>query len=210
MYCIRRRLREIREELRAASGIQELLIYFTENNPAKWTHDGGPRHDLSEPTETDSLQSDIAKMLDHFACVSNVTKARIRLPPSLERNEQIDTLRWHAIGVIETMQGEGTLADEQSSTLGDYKISDMDGKHFKRVTAQKARVKPDALTLDGLDKMSKFEWHAFTEVWPHFETLTEGEEGGVFKGEWHYMVETTSPDRARGCTLTRGCADYKI
>lgn len=52
------------------------------------------------------------------------------------------------------MQGEGTLADEQSSTLADYKISDMDGKHFKRVTAQKARVKLDAITLDGLDKMS--------------------------------------------------------
>lgn len=140
MYSIRCRLREIREELRAASGIQELLIYFTENNPAKWTHDGGPRHDLSEPEETDPLQSDIAKMLDHFACVTNVTKARIRLPPSLERNEQNDILRWHAIGVIETMQGEGTLADEQSSTLADYKISDMDERHFKRVTAQKARV----------------------------------------------------------------------
>ena len=120
MYCIRCRLREIREELRAASGIQELLIYFTANNPAKWTHDGGPRHDLSERKETDPLQSDIAKMLDHFACVTNVTKARIRLPPSLERNEQNDTLRWHAIGVIETMQGEGTLADEQCSTLADY------------------------------------------------------------------------------------------
>lgn len=62
MYCICCRLREIREELRAASGIQELFIYFVENNPAKWTHDGGPRHDLSEPKETDSLQSDIAKM----------------------------------------------------------------------------------------------------------------------------------------------------
>lgn len=62
------------------------------------------------------------------------------------------------------MQGEGTLADEQSSTLADYKISDMDEKDFKRVTAQRARVKLDAITLDGLDKMSKLEWHAFTEV----------------------------------------------
>lgn len=92
MYYIRCRLREIREELRAALGIQELLIYFTENNLAKWTHDGGPRHDLSESKETDPLQSHIAKMLDRFACVSNVTRARIRLPPSLERNEQNDTL----------------------------------------------------------------------------------------------------------------------
>lgn len=138
------------------------------HNLAKWTHDG---HDLSEAKETDPLQSDISKVLDHSACVTNVIKARIRLPPSLERNEQNDALWWHAISVIETMQGEGTLADEQSSTLADYKISDMDEKHFKRVTAQKARVKLDAIILDGLDKVSKFEWHAFTEVWPHFLRL---------------------------------------
>ena len=87
MYYIRYRVREIREELRAASGVQELIIYFTEKSLAKWTQDGGPRHDLSRPGETDPLQSDIAKMLDHFACVTNITKARIRPPPSLECNE---------------------------------------------------------------------------------------------------------------------------
>ena len=96
---------------------------------------------------------------------------------------------------METMQGEGTLADEQSSTLRDYEISDMDEAHLKRLTAQKARVKLDAITLDGLDKTSEVEWHAFTEVWPLFETLAEWEEDGVFKGEWHYMMKrTTSPD----------------
>ena len=138
MYYIRYRLREIREELRAASGVQEPIIYFTEKSLTKWTQDGGPRHDLCRPGDLDPLQSDIAKMLDHFACVTNVTKARIRLPPSLERNGRNDTLRSHAIDVMETMQGEGTLADEQSSTLRDYeyriwmKHISRDSRHRKR------------------------------------------------------------------------------
>ena len=188
MFYIHCRLRMLRDELRAVLHIPKLRIWFLENDLAKWTQDGVLRFDLSDPGETDPLESDLAKVLGHFACVTNVTKAQIRLPRSLTRNEQNDELKWHASDAIETMQGEGTLAYRQELTLSDYQMEDRHEEHFKMATAQKARAKLDAITLDGQHKMTEAEWYEFTKVWPYFETLTEWDEGGPFKGEWHYRV----------------------
>ena len=88
--------------------------------------------------------------------------------------------------VTDAMEGTGTLADRSDYTMADHDISDLEEWYFKGATAQKARAKLDAITLDGSHIMSEAEWLAFTEVWPHFETLTEWDEGGRFKGEWHY------------------------
>jgi len=52
-----------------------------------------------------------------FGCVTNVTKAHIRLPPSLKHNEGV---RQCAACVIETMEGKGTLAKLKEFALGDY------------------------------------------------------------------------------------------
>ena len=152
----------------------------------KWTQDGAPRFEISDPGETEPLESDLARVLDQLACVTNMTEARIRLPRSLKRNEQNDELRWHASDAIETMQGEGTLAYGQESALSNYRMHYCDEKHFQMLTAQKARAKLDAITLDGQHKMTEAEWYEFTQVWPYFETLTEWNKGGPFKGEWHY------------------------
>ena len=187
MYNINYYLTELRDELRTASvGISTLVVFFRENEIAKWTQDGLPRFDLSEPGETNPLWTDLAGVLDHFACVTNVTKAQIRLPPSLKSCEQNHEVRYHAMDVCDTMEGKGTLADEADYTLSDYNISYLTEKGLKRATAQKVRAKLDAITFYGYHKMSESEWLAFTEVWPHFETLTEWDKGGAFKGERHY------------------------
>ena len=190
MFYIHCHLRLLRDTLRAASHIPKLRIWFLENNIAKWTQAGGQlRFDLSDPGENDPLYSDLAKVLDHFACITNVTEVKIRLPPSLahqKENEPNDRLRWHASDTIETMRGEGTLAYWQDTTLSDYGMEAWDETGFKKATAQKARAKLDIITLGGQKKMSGDEWEEFTIVWPHFETLTEWDKGGPFKGEWHY------------------------
>ena len=84
------------------------------------------------------------------------------------------------------MEGKGTLADESDNTLSDLDISPLIKKFLKTATAQRARAKLDAITFYGCYKMSEAEWFAFTEMWPHFETLTEWDEGGAFKGERRY------------------------
>ena len=188
MFHIHCHLRILRDELRAVSHIPKLRIWFLENDYAKWTQDGGLRFVLSDPEERDPLDSDLAKILDHFACVTNVTKAHIRLPRSLTRNEPNDVLRWHGSDAIDTMQGEGTLAYRQEYTLSDYRMKDWNEKCFKKATAQKARAKLDTITRDGRHKLTEAEWNEFTQVWPHFETLTEWDEGGPFMGVLHYRA----------------------
>ncbi len=186
MFNIHCRLRMLRDELRAVSHIPKLQIRFLENDFAKWTQDGGPRFELSDPGETSPLHSDLGKLLDHFACVTNVTKARIRLPPSLARDERNEDLIWHASDTIETMEGKDTLAYRQKLTLMDCGMEDRHEVEFKMRTAQKARAKLDAITSHGRHRMTEAEWYEFTKVWPHLETLTGRSEGGPFMGNSHY------------------------
>lgn len=189
MYNINYYLTELRNELRATSvGISTLVIFFQESKIAKWTQDGQLRFDLGEPGNHNPLFSDIAKVLDHFACVTNVTKVRIDLPHSLQSCEEYDEVRCHAMKVCNTMEGYGTLVREAKYTLSDHDISHLKEQLLKAATAEKARAKLDAITIYGCFKMSEAEWLAFTEVWPHFETLTEWDEGGAFKGERHYWA----------------------
>ena len=67
-------------------------------------------------------QLKFAEILDHFASITSFTKVRIHLSPSLRHYGKNDSLKWFASEMMETTQGEGTLADEQSSTLADYEI----------------------------------------------------------------------------------------
>ena len=183
-YNINCHIRDLRNELRATSvGIASLIIRFRENKIAKWTRDDGQaRFDL----DLNPRFSDIGKVLHQFACVTNVTKAQICLPPSLNRYDKNDEVKRQAMDVLDAMEGNGPLAHELHYTMGGFGTSDLEEWYFKRVTTQEARAKLDAITFDGSHKMSEAEWLAFTEVWPHFETLTEWDEGGRFKGEWHY------------------------
>ena len=190
MYNINCHIRDLRNELRATSvGIASLTIRFRENEMAKWTRDDGQtRFDLDEDgDESHPLCSDIAKILYHFACVTNVTEAQMRLPPSLKRYDQYDEVRRHAMDVTDAMEGNGTLAHEMDDIMADRGISDWKELWFKQITAEKARAKLDAITSDGHDKMTEAEWLAFAEVWPPFETVPmEWDEEDGFKGEWHY------------------------
>ena len=182
MYNIYYHVRELRDKLRATTGgIPRLVIDFMENEIAKWTRDGQPRFDLEyEPRFQDIFGSDVAQILDHFTCVTNVTKAYINLPPSSKDYEDL------ADRVCETMEGHDTLAHHIKYILSDHGISEFEERYFKRLTAVKARAKLDALTINGAYKMADDEWFTLTEVWPHFEILSEWSEGGVFKGEGHY------------------------
>lgn len=153
MYNINYYLRELRNELRATSvGISILTVVFRENEIAKGAQDSRPRFELSEPREIYPLRNDIVKVWDHFACVTNVTKAHI------------DKVVWHAIDVCKTMEGKGALADESDNTLSDLDISPVMGFFLKTATTQRARAKLDAITFYGCYKMSEAEWLAFTEV----------------------------------------------
>lgn len=188
MFHTNCRLSVLRDELRALSHIPKLRIRFLESDFAKWTQDGVPRFDLSKPGETDPVHSELAKVLDHFACVTNATTVQIRLPASLARDDRNDELRWHAWDTVDTMQGGDSLTWHRAYTLVDYGMEKWHEQHFQKVTAQKARAKLDAITHDGRRKVTEAEWHELTQVWPHFETLTEWDEAGWFKGEWHYRV----------------------
>lgn len=84
------------------------------------------------------------------------------------------------------MEGHDTLAHHIKCILSDHGVSEFEERYFKRLTAVKARAKLDALTRNGAYKMADDEWFTLTEVWPHFEILSEWSEGGVFKGEGHY------------------------
>ena len=198
MYNIICHLRDLRNELRAtSSGVANLIIWFKENKIAKWTRDDGQvRFDLDPMAPYHPRSNIISKVLYQFACVTNVTKAEVYLPLSLIRNDELDEVRWHVKDVIDIMQGKYPLADEFYYSLANLGISDVNECFWKRITAQKARMKLDAITSNGSRKMSEAEWLAFTEVWPHFELLTgvwpqvgfltEWDQAGEFKGEWHY------------------------
>ena len=182
MYYINRHLLKLREELCALTvGIPKMIIQFKESEIAKWTQDGKPRFEL-ELGESDERWSDVAKVLDHFACVTSVAKARVILPPSLKG------FRWYALAACKVMEGKGTFADELEHSLANDDIAFEYEEYYKLITAQKARAKLDRLTQDGLCRMHDEEWFAFTEVWPHFETLDDWAEGGRFKGEYHYRI----------------------
>ena len=157
MYNINCHIRDLRNELRATSvEIASLIIWFRENEIAKWTRDDGQaRFDLDHEDEGYPLFSDVARILSHFACVTNVTKAQIRLPPSLKRYKKYDKVRWHAMDVTDAMEGSDTLADRSDYTMEDYDISDSEEWYLKRATARKARAKLDAITFDGYHKMSE-------------------------------------------------------
>ena len=191
MYNIYRHVRDLRNELRATSvGIADLIIRFGENGIAKWTRDDGQaRFDL-EPLAAgwDPRSSDVGKVLYQFACVTNVTKANIHLPLSMIRYDGLDEVRRQTTDVRDAMEGTGTspLADELRYTMADLGISDLEEYFAKYETARIARAKLDAITSNGSRKMSEAEWLAFTEVWPHFEYLTEWYPGEGFKGVWHY------------------------
>lgn len=189
MYSINYHIRDLREELRATSvGIASLTIWFRENEIAQWTRDGGQAHSYFPlDNEEPPLLGDVARLLWHFACVTNVGKAQIHLPPSLKQCDEYDEVRRHAMDVTDAMEGTGTLADEMDCTLGDDVISEFEEWHAKVTTAEKTKKKLDTITLNGSRKMSEAEWLDFTEVWPHFETLAWESYGeNRFKGEWHY------------------------
>ena len=197
MYNINYYLRNLRDELRATQvGIPKLVVEFQETEFAKWTQDGLPRCELLDPDDrlrgdiSDAfLSSDISKVLNHFACVTNVAEAHIVLPPSSNDFEN------YATAVCETMEGKGTLAEEAEFALLDFGISDLYEDCLKTATAERARAKLDEITRHGKRKMADDEWFAFTEVWPHFETLSEVDHGGAFKGEDHYRsYKATDPD----------------
>ena len=116
-----------------------LIISFKENNIARWTKDGQVRIGLSDSGEIDPLWSDFARVLNPFVCVTNFTKAQVRLPPSSKGYGKYDELKWHAMDV--------------SDTMFDHAISDLEEIHLKTATAQIARAKLDAITLDGHYKM---------------------------------------------------------
>ena len=195
MYNIVCHLRDLRNELRATSlGIANLIIRFKENEIAKWTRDDGQaRFELKPLNRYYPRYSDISKVLFQFACVSNVTKAEVYLPLSLIRYDKLDDVRWHVREVIDIMEGKYPLFDEVCLFTANDGLSDLDESFWKRVTAQKARAKLDAITDNGARKMSEAEWRAFTQVWPHFESLTEWDHGGVFKGERHYRSSLQEP-----------------
>lgn len=190
MYNIICHLKDLRNKLRATSvGIASLVIWFRENRIAKWTRDDGrARFDLNPhaENENDPRSSDIGKVLYQFACVTNLTKAQICLPPSLNRCDKDDEVRRQAMNVLDAMEGRSVLADELHHIRSDYGTSDLIEWCMKVNTAQKAKAKLDAITSNGSHKMSEAEWLAFTEVWPHFEVLAEWDDGGASKGEWHY------------------------
>ena len=145
MYYIWDHIRKLRDKLRAAPRIPKLIIWFMENRLAKWSIDGKPRRILHDDTKClDDMQS----ILDHLACVTNVTKAHIRLPPSLKHNEGV---RQMATNVVETMEGKGTLAKLQELALGDYLLLGDRKRQLKRATAEIKMAKLNAVTQDGED-----------------------------------------------------------
>jgi hypothetical protein len=197
MFYIWDHLRKLRDDLRAVARIPKLVVWFKENDIATWCQDGAPRYILTPSGEVDPLWCDIVQLLDHFACITNVTKAHMRLPPSLTRNEQNDGLRERALCVMETMEGEGTLADEESYILSLESPERHLEDYLKLQTAQIARNKLNTITYNGRYKMSEAKYHNFIKVWPHFETLTEFDEGGAYEGEWYYRAwPMTMPDVA--------------
>ena len=146
MYYIWDHIRKLRDKLRAAPRIPKLIIWFMENRLAKWSVDGKLRRILHDDIQClDDMQS----ILDHLACVTNVTKAHIRLPPSLRHNEGVRQL---ATNVVETMEGKGTLAKLQELALGDYLLLGDRKRQLKRATAEIKMAKLNAVTQDGEDE----------------------------------------------------------
>ena len=106
MFHIYEHIRKLRDKLRAAPQIPKLLIWFKENKLVKWSEDGKPRRTLEELDEY--VRDDMEIVLDHFARITNVKKANVRLPPTLQRNERV---RQYASLVLQRME-EGSLDDE--------------------------------------------------------------------------------------------------
>ncbi|MCJ1230817.1 hypothetical protein MMC12_007491 [Toensbergia leucococca] len=184
MYRIWDHIRKLRDKLRHPR-IQKLMIWFVESKLAKWSQDGEPRYVLDRI----NLRDDMRLILDHFICIKPVTKARMRLPPSLNRNDEV---KQYASCVI-----EGTLVKSGLFTVGmDPLLSKTTERDLKKATALIARAKLDAITCNGEHKMSYADYLEFTKVWPHFEHLRHHDEGGRYKGKQHYVEEPADIGRS--------------
>ena len=145
MYYILDHIRKLCDKLRAVLRIPKIIIWFMENRLAKWSVDGKPRHILSDHSD---VLGDMIEILDYFACVTNVTKAHMRLPPSLKHDEW---LRQTAINVIETMEGKGTLDYQRDLTLCHCFLTGARKRQLIRATAETKKAKRNAATRDSED-----------------------------------------------------------
>lgn len=144
MYYIWDHIRKLRDDLRAAPRIPKLGIWFIENRLAKWSLNGKPRRILHD--DDTRLLDDMESILDHFACVNNVTKAYIRLPPSLKHNEGV---RRDAAFVIDTMEGKGPVAKPRDLDLCDTLLYGDRKRQLSRATAKIKLAKRTVVTRDG-------------------------------------------------------------
>ena len=93
-------LKRLRDELRKGPQLYHLSVHFLENREVKWGKDGVPRASLM--CYDYQRRNDMEILLDHFAFITNVDKATVRLPPSLAQNEYAET---HLFFGIDRMEG---------------------------------------------------------------------------------------------------------
>ena len=165
IYYIWRHIRKLRKELREASRISRLVISFTENKLAKWSRDGEPRRTLRE--FDDYSRDDMQRIFDEFDRTDNIAEIRMRLPPSLRRNEEV---RLYFSGATPSINGYSRLAQERESSSHsqdpdpDTPFSEGTKRWLKHATAKTARAKLDAITDHRNNKMSHADYLEFTKV----------------------------------------------
>ena len=146
MYYIWDHLRQLTDRLRAATRIPKLVMWFVENKFANWSIDGQPRRILyGDDTE---FFDDMASIFDQFSYVTNVTKAHIRLPPSLKHDEDV---RDHAAFMIDTMEGKWTGFKPDKFHYAESLALEDRKQKLKEATAEIKMAKLNAVIQDAND-----------------------------------------------------------
>ena len=113
----------------------------------KWSEDGKPRRILQEFDEY--MRDDMEIVLDHFMRITNVEKANVRLPSTLQRS---DRFRRYASLVLQRMEGgslelEPMVFDNPNDLYSDNPFPKYTEEWLTSHTKRNVRDEPDIITL---------------------------------------------------------------
>lgn len=170
--------------LRSAEGVrntiasfwkpQHLSIVFMENDIASWSHNSKPRESMQlwGYSYSGADYSDIVFVMDTFDSLANITKATIQLPASFSCDEYLQKYRWNVEKMMMGPPDEDVISVYALMEELVNKINEAEPL-LKEATGKVSRATIEAISENGLRRISPEELHRLKQIWPYTDTLAD-------------------------------------
>ncbi|KAL9123457.1 MAG: hypothetical protein Q9217_007102, partial [Psora testacea] len=182
MVYIWRGVQKLCQDLRAASIIRSLEISFMEDGTALWSTNSIAHESMGVmPWAKNPANCDVSSILDNFARLTNVTRAEIHLPNSLE--EDPSDLQWFAQAIEDSITGVDPFNQEAVKTSYELLVEDIDRNEpdIKAATGRKSAAKLEAFYGES-PRLTCVTLQKFQDLWPHLDDI--GLEGAEKYLDW--------------------------